>query len=152
MSGIRSPDFFDVVLFLLSSLVTGPNFMSISSLVLELWQFYFIRDWPEIRKSERPTSGFCPISGDGSESWIANLAQMFLREYYWMLQHVRGYSFYRFWVIKGKPTGGGELIPPTSPRLGLIRTILLYIEGLMIWVLREQLVRLPDLLQNLHFH
>ena len=28
--------FFDVVLFLLSSLVTGPNFMSISSLVLEL--------------------------------------------------------------------------------------------------------------------
>ena len=29
--------FFDVVLFLLSSLVTGPSFMSISSLVLELW-------------------------------------------------------------------------------------------------------------------
>ena len=28
--------FFDVVLFLLSSLVTGPSFMSISSLVLEL--------------------------------------------------------------------------------------------------------------------
>ena len=27
--------FFDVVLFLLSSLVTGPSFMSISSLVLE---------------------------------------------------------------------------------------------------------------------
>ena len=29
-------NFFDVVLFLLSSLVTGPSFMSISSLVLEL--------------------------------------------------------------------------------------------------------------------
>ena len=28
--------FFDVTLFLLSSLVTGPSFMSISSLVLEL--------------------------------------------------------------------------------------------------------------------
>ena len=29
-------NFFDVVLFLLSSLVTGPSFMAISSLVLEL--------------------------------------------------------------------------------------------------------------------
>ena len=42
-------NFFDVVLFLLSSLVTGPSFMSMSSLVLELWQFLFIRDWPELR-------------------------------------------------------------------------------------------------------
>ena len=39
-------NFFDDVLFLLSSLVTCPSFMSISSLVLELWQFSFIRDWP----------------------------------------------------------------------------------------------------------
>ena len=29
------------------------------------------------------------------------------KEYYWMLQHARGYRFYRFWVIKGKPTGAG---------------------------------------------
>ena len=36
--------FLDVVLFLLSSLVTGPSFMSVSSLVLELEQFFFIRD------------------------------------------------------------------------------------------------------------
>ena len=41
------PIFFDVVLFLLSSLVTGRSFMSLS-LVLELLQFLFIRDWPEI--------------------------------------------------------------------------------------------------------
>ena len=34
-------NFADVVIFLLSSLVTGPSFMSISSLVLELWQFPF---------------------------------------------------------------------------------------------------------------
>ena len=33
--------FFDVALFLLSSLVTGPSFMTISSLVLELWKFSF---------------------------------------------------------------------------------------------------------------
>ena len=36
-------NFFYGFLFLLSSLVTGPSLMSISSLVLELWQFYFIR-------------------------------------------------------------------------------------------------------------
>ena len=36
--------FFDAVLFLLLSLVTGPNFMSISSVVLELRQFTLTRD------------------------------------------------------------------------------------------------------------
>ena len=55
-------NFLDVVLFLLSRLVTGPSFMSISPLVLELWQFSFISDWPEIRKSERTPSVLCPIS------------------------------------------------------------------------------------------
>ena len=35
---------FIVIVFLLPSLVTGPSFMSISWLVLELWQFSFIRD------------------------------------------------------------------------------------------------------------
>ena len=54
-------------LFPLSSLVTGPSFMSVSSLVLELWQFSFIRDWPEIRKSEIFLSEFCPISRDWYE-------------------------------------------------------------------------------------
>ena len=48
---MTSRHFFDVVIFLLSILVTGPSFMSISSLVLELWQFSFIRDWPEIGNS-----------------------------------------------------------------------------------------------------
>ena len=114
---------FDVVLFLLSSLVTGLRFMSISSLVLELWQFSFIRDWPEIWKSEIPPSEFCPISGDWGELWIPNLARMSNR----MLLNAakfQGYSFNRFWVIKGKPTGGREvkLRPPTHPpRLGLRR-------------------------------
>ena len=42
-------NFFDGFLFLLSSLVTGPSFMSILSLVRELWQFSFIKDLPEIQ-------------------------------------------------------------------------------------------------------
>ena len=87
-------NFFDVVLFLLSSLVTGPSFMSISSLVLELWQFSFIRDWPKIRKSEIPLSVFCPISGDWGELRIPNLAWMSLMKCYWILQKARvtGYN------------------------------------------------------------
>ena len=32
-----------------------------------------------------------------------------------------------------------------------IQTILFFIAGLMIWILSEQLLRLPDLLQNLYF-
>ena len=39
-----SSNFPDIVLFLLLSLVTGPSFMSILLLVLELQQFLFIRD------------------------------------------------------------------------------------------------------------
>ena len=70
--------FYDVVLFLLSSLVTGPSFMSISSLVLQLWQFYFIRDWPEIQKSKIPPSKFCPISEDSGELGLPYLTQMSL--------------------------------------------------------------------------
>ena len=71
-----SSDFFDVVFFLLSSLVTGPSFMSISSRVLELWQLPFIRDWPEIRKSEVPPPEFCSIFQNWVKLGIPNLPQM----------------------------------------------------------------------------
>ena len=40
------------------------NIMWLMILVLQLWQFSFIRDWPEIRKFEMPPSEFCPIFGD----------------------------------------------------------------------------------------
>ena len=116
MSGIRPPDcskldripkndndvtifrydvksiFFDVVLFLFSSLVTGRSFMSVSSPVLEFRQFSFIRDWPEIWKSEIPPSQFFPISGDWGELWVPNLAQCLI-ECYWMLQNSRVTAF-----------------------------------------------------------
>ena len=39
--------FFDDVVFLLSSLFTVPSYLSVQLLVLELWQFSFVRDWPE---------------------------------------------------------------------------------------------------------
>ena len=68
----------NTVLFLLASLVTSPNFMSITSLVLELCQFTFISDWPEIRKSEIPPSAFCPVSRDRGQLGISHLAWMSL--------------------------------------------------------------------------
>ena len=56
-------------------LVTDPSFMSISSLVLESWQFSLIRNWPEIRKNwKKSPSEVCPISGEWNESAIPNMA------------------------------------------------------------------------------
>ena len=45
-------NFLDVVVFLILSLLTCLSFMSISLLVMELWQFSFIRDWSEIWEIE----------------------------------------------------------------------------------------------------
>ena len=71
--------------FVFSILVTGPGFMSISSLVLKLWQFPFVKHWPEIRKLEIPPSELCPISGDWDKLTIPDLAGTFLIKCYWML-------------------------------------------------------------------
>ena len=108
-------NFFDVVLFLLSSLVTGPSFMSISSLVLELWQFYFIRDWPEIRNSEIPPSEFCPISEDWGKLWIPNLVEMSLIECYWMLENSRVTASTNFELLRKNQLGRGVKLPPHPP-------------------------------------
>ena len=75
------------VFVFLPSLVTGPCFMSISSLVLES---SFIRDWPEIGNSP---SEFCPIPGDWGELGTPNLAHMSLIKCYWMLQNVSFTAF-----------------------------------------------------------
>ena len=107
--------FFNVVLFLLSNLVTGRSFMSISSLVLELWQFSCIRDWPEIWKSETPPSDFCPISGDWGKLWVQNLAQLFLIEGYWILQNSRVTAFTVLELLRENQLGGGN--PPPPPRV-----------------------------------
>ena len=98
--------FSDVVLFLLSNLVTGPSFMSISSLVLKLWQFSFVKDWPEVRKLEIPPSEFCPIPEDWAKLWIPNFARMSLTEFHWMLQISRVTAFTVFELLKENQLGG----------------------------------------------
>ena len=111
---------FDVVLFLMSNLVTGQNFMSISSLVMELWQFSFMRDWQEILKSEIQPSEFCPISGDWGKLWVPNLARMSLTEFYWMLQNSRVTAFAVLELLRENQLGRSKITaPPTTPRLGL---------------------------------
>ena len=94
-------NFFEVSLFILSGLVTSPSFMSVSWLVLELWQFLFIKGWPKIQKSEIPPSESCPISWDWDKLGIPKLGQMFLIKFYWMLQNTRVNCF---WVMKRNPT------------------------------------------------
>ena len=118
--------FFDVVSFLLSILVIIPSFMSISSPFLELWQFSFIRDWPEIRKSEIPTSEFFPISGDWGNLWIPHLVRMSLTECYWMLLKSRVTAFTVFELLRENQLveGGGVKIPPTQIRVKKLRDVL----------------------------
>ena len=104
-----SSRFFDFVSFLLSSLVTGPSLISISSLVLALWQFPFIRDWREIRKSQIPRSEFCPISENWGELGMPNLARTSLAKCYWKLQNARVTAFTVAELIRENQQGeGGE--------------------------------------------
>ena len=65
-------------MFLLSSIVTGPGFMSVSLLVLELRQFLLIKDWSEIRKLQIPPSKSYPKSGGWNELGIPNFTRMSL--------------------------------------------------------------------------
>ena len=88
--------------------------MSISSLVLELWQFPFIRVWPEIWKSEIPPSEFFPISGDLGKLGIPNLARTSLIKCYWMLQNARVLNFTVSELLK--KTGEVKLPSPLTPR------------------------------------
>ena len=108
-------DFFDVVLFLLSSLFTGPSLMS-TSLVLELWQFSFIRDWLEIRKY--PHLSFAQYLETGA-SYRYQIWQMSLINCDWMLQNSRVTAFTAFELLRENQLGG---ITPLPPRLGLILT------------------------------
>ena len=101
--------FFDVLVFLLSSLVTGPSSISIPLLVLKLGQFLLIRDWPEIWKSEIPSCIFWPISGDWEKLGILYLVIMYLIKSYWILQNVRvtAFSVSKFLRENQQRVGGG---------------------------------------------
>ena len=109
-------NFFDVVLFLLSTLVTGSSFMSLSLVVLDLWGFSFISDWPEIRKSEILPSEFWPIFTDLGGLDVPDLVM----KCYWMLQNARVTVFtISVSLSENQQRGGVKLPPPPTPRLRL---------------------------------
>ena len=114
-----SLNFFDVVVFVLSSSDTGPSFMLMSRLVLELWQFSFIKDWTKIRKSEIPSSSSSLISGQWGKSGIPNLAQMSLINCYSTLQNARVKAFTFSELLRENQQVGKITPPPPRPRLGL---------------------------------
>ena len=111
-------NFFNFVLFFLSKLFPGRSFMSISLLVLELWQLSFRSIWPETLKLEISRPEFCPISDDWSKLERPNFAQMFLINCYWMLLNVTVTAFNVFELLRENQQGVGESLP--LPRLGLI--------------------------------
>ena len=101
-------NFFNVVLFFLSSLVTSPSFMSISSLVQKFFYKGLTRN-PEIGNT--PVWVLPNIWGLGQVTDTKLRTNVSIE----MLLNptiCKSYSFYRFWVIKGKPTGLVKLTPP----------------------------------------
>ena len=105
--------FFYLTVFLLSSLVTGPNFKSISW--LELRKFWLVKDWPEIWKSQIPQSEFCPVSWDCDKLEILNLVRISLIKCYEMLQNTRVTAFTVFELLRENQLGGrGKITPPSQ--------------------------------------
>ena len=140
-------NFFDAVLFLLSNLLTSPKFMSISLLVLELWQFLFIRDWPEIWKSEIPPSEFCTISRDLGELEIPNLVRMYLIKCYWMLQNARVTDFTVSELSRENQLEGKITSPlPQPPTQIRVKKFMPTVEATKCWP------QIYSLLNNLHLH
>ena len=92
-------------------------YMSISLMVLEWWQFLFIRDWPEIWKTEIPSPKFFAISEYLGKLGIPNLAWMYLMKRYWILQNARVTAFTVSELLRGNKQG--VKLPPSPPSLEL---------------------------------
>ena len=96
--------FFDVFVFLLSDLVTGPNLMSISWQVLELWQFYKILN----RNSEIGNALAWVLPNIWGLERVGNTKRGMnvLNKHLLNATKCTCYSFDHFWVIKRKLRGG----------------------------------------------
>ena len=100
---MTSGSFVDDLVFVLLSLATGLNYISMSSLLLELWHFLFTRDSPEIQKYT-PVWTFANIwrlMRVRDTKFSAIITDKVLRN----SEKCQDCSFYHFWVIKGKLAG-----------------------------------------------
>ena len=109
---MTSPSVFFDVLFLLWNLVTGPSLMSISSMVLELWQFSFIRHLTRNLEFENTCIWVLPNSWRLGKLGIPNLIT-----YYWMLQNARVTAFTFSELLRENQQGEGGGLPPTQIRV-----------------------------------
>ena len=102
-------NFVNLAVVFISSLVSGPGLLWISSLVLELWQFLLIKDWPEIRQLKITLSVFFAISENWGTLGIPNLALLsnkkITNKKLLNAAKCQGYSLYHFGIIWGKPIG-----------------------------------------------
>ena len=86
--------------------------------VLELWQFSFIRDWPEIGNTTVwVLPNIWPMGRVRDTKFGTNVSNKMLLN----AAKCQGYRFYHFWVIKGKPTGV-KIIPP-PPHLDKVKIL-----------------------------
>ena len=112
----RHRHFFDACVFTMSSLINGPSFKLISWLVLEFWQSSFIKDWPEMRKSEIHPScvllNLWRLWHFRDIIFATNISNKMLLT----TAKCQGYNFYCFWVIKENQQGEIKL-PPTMIRV-----------------------------------
>ena len=108
-----SSNFYDVVLFLINFSYWSKFHVS-TSLVQELWRISFYKGLtrnPEIGNS--PVWVLLNIWRLGqvrNTKFCTNISNKILLN----AAKCQGCSFYYFWVIKGKPTGG-KITPPTPP-------------------------------------
>ena len=120
ISNMTSPSsFFDVILFVLSNLATGPSFVSISSISYGIMRIFFYKGLTrnlEIGITPwvlRNIGRLGPVMDTKFGTMVSN--RMLLNA-----AKLQGYSFSRFWVIKEKTTEGGhKIIVRPPPRLEL---------------------------------
>ena len=86
-----------------------------SSFLLRL-SCIFVRDWPEIRKSEIPPSEFCPISEDWGKIGIQDLGGMFLIKSYLVLQNSRFTAFTVPELLRENQQRVVKIPPPLPPQ------------------------------------
>ena len=91
-----------------------PSFMSVSLLALELWQFLFINDWPEIQKSEIRLPEFFLISRDWGDLGIP-FGRHVSNEKLLNAAKCQDYSFYRSELLREDQQAVRKMLLASSP-------------------------------------
>ena len=110
-------NFFDIVIFLLSYFVNDLPLMSIKILVVELWQFLFIRDLTRIPEIENTPAWIFSNIWKLKQVWDTKFRLNVSNEKLVSAVKCQAYSFCNFRIISSSPT----------PRLGSISLIVVTI-------------------------